>query len=53
MMNDRIATLSTEIYDYVFCMVDAEHNANSDDADRIATAVQKAFEYSAHGDDVR
>ena len=51
MTNDRITALSSDIYDYTFCMIDDEHDADGDDAGRIATAVQKAFEYSAYGDD--
>ncbi len=51
MTNDRITALSSDLYDYAFRMIDGEHDAKRDDAGRIATAVQKAFEYSAYGGD--
>lgn len=51
MTNERIATLSSDIYDFAFCMIDDEHDTDGDDAGRIADAVQKAFEASAFEDE--
>lgn len=46
MLTDRMRLLSSDLYDYVFRMVDGENEAFGNDAGRIATAVQKEFECS-------
>jgi hypothetical protein len=44
MTKDRIALLSSDIYDYAFQTLDAEHDVSGDEAGQVATAVQRAFE---------
>jgi hypothetical protein len=52
MTKDRIALLSSDIYDNVFQTLDAEHDVSGDEAGRIATAVQQTFEDSVGWEDL-
>jgi len=51
MLTERMMLLSSDLYDYTFQMVDGENEAYGNDAGRIATAVQRAFEAATLADD--
>lgn len=44
MTNDWIKLISADIYEFVFKTLDTEHDMSGDEAGRVATAVQKAFD---------
>lgn len=44
MSPERITLLATDLWTHVFTMLDAEPEINGDEAGRIATLVERAFE---------